>query len=410
MIGSTSVLRRLAGVLLFTLILAGCQTVNEGAGSGQLILSSGMTRYVQKYLDERRPGALAVTLDGQCSSYRYCPALVGSCLYENTGYLANQACESHCNRTCKVLLLDRRVVWNGPIVGLPEEVQRPQDRAEMTRSRPIRMPVEPTTRIPIWQAKGCAAPDATLFDGKPGSAFRDCPECPEMVVVPAGAYAVGSTAAGSETPVHEVTFAKPFAVGKYEVTFDEWEACAADGGCNGYVPSDRGWGRGRQPVIGVSWYHAKTYVDWLSKKTGGDYRLPSEAEWEYAARAGACTTYWWGDDVGNGNARCSDCGSNPIDVGSNQASGGQVGQYPPNAFGLYDTAGNVLEWVEDCKDTYEQAKADGSATETGRCDERAARGGSAGHKQWQLRPETRLFLTANRPNNFTGFRVAKTLK
>lgn len=397
-------LLQLAGVLAFALTLAGCQSTN--AGNGPLHISSNVSNGYEKYLGTFSPGVFAVSQSGSCYSYYYCS---GNCRTENLSYKAVQSCEKRCGVSCKVMAVYSSIVWNGPISGLPEKHQRPQDRPDPETQRPIRMPEEPTTRIPIWQAKGCPSPDVSLFDGEPGPEFRDCPDCPEMVTVPPGTYAVGSTAEGKETPIHEVTLAKPFAVGKYEVTFDEWEACAADGGCNGYVPSDRGWGRGRQPVIGVSWYHAKTYVDWLSKKTGGDYRLPSEAEWEYAARAGACTTYWWGDDVGNGNARCIDCGTNPINVGRDQAGGGPVGQYPPNAFGLYDTAGNVLEWVEDCQNIYESAKTDGSATETGRCDQRAARGGSAGHREWQLRPETRLFLTANRPNNYTGFRVAKTL-
>ncbi len=404
MIGSTSVLRRLAGVLLFTLILAGCQTVNEGAGSGQLILSSGMTRYVQKYLDERRPGALAVTLDGQCSSYRYCPALVGSCLYENTGYLANQACESHCNRTCKVLLLDRRVVWNGPIVGLPEEVQRPQDRAEMTRSRPIRMPVEPTTRIPIWQAKGCAAPDATLFDGKPGSAFRDCPECPEMVVVPAGRFVMGADGRSpTERPAHAARVPQPLAFSRYEITFDEWEACVADGGC-AKVPDDHGWGRGGRPVINVSWEQAAGYAAWLTRKTGYRYRLPSETEWEYAARGGTATAYWWGDEPGRGNANCRDCAAEPSRMTL------PVGRFPPNPFGLHDMLGNVWEWVRDCwNPDHAKAPADGTPRQDGDCRYRVTRGGSWYYVHTNLRSTYRSKFPTQGFSYGIGIRVVREL-
>ena len=239
--------RIVVGTLL-VLTLAGCQITN--VGNGPLRISSTVSNGYEKYLGTFSPGVFAVSQAGSCYSYYYCS---GNCRTENLSYKAIQSCEKRCGVSCKVLAVYSSIVWNGPISGLPEKHQRPQDRPAPQTQRPIRMPEEPTTRIPIWQAKGCPSPDVSLFDGEPGPEFRDCPDCPEMVTVPPGTYAVGSTAEGKETPIHEVTFAKPFAVGKYEVTFDEWEACAADGGCNGYVPWDRGWGRGRQPVIGVSW-------------------------------------------------------------------------------------------------------------------------------------------------------------
>ena len=146
----------------------------------------------------------------------------------------------------------------------------------------------------------------------------------------------------TEGPQHLVTISRPFAVGKYEVTFDEWSACVGDGGCV-RRPRDWGWGRGDRPVIDVSWDDAQQYVRWLGARTGGDYRLLTEAEWEYAARGGTDTAYWWGARVGHGNANCDGCGS--------QWDGKEtapVGQFDPNPFGLYDTVGNVREWVEDC--------------------------------------------------------------
>src|SRR5262249_40612437 len=129
--------------------------------------------------------------------------------------------------------------------------------------------------------------------------FKECAHCPDMVVVSGGAFAMGSPdsetlRSGNEGPQHKVTIARPFAVGRYAVTFEEWDACIADGGCSDYRPSDLGWGRGRQPVIYVSWDDAKAFVSWLSKKTGSPYRLLSESEWEYAARAGTVTPYWFG--------------------------------------------------------------------------------------------------------------------
>ena len=140
---------------------------------------------------------------------------------------------------------------------------------------------------------------------KPGAGktelFKDCPECPEMVVVPAGSFTMGSPASepersGDETQVR-VTIARPFAVGKFAVTFDEWDACVADGGCNGYRPGDQGWGRGKRPVINVNWDDAKAYATWLSRKTGKTYRLLSEAEREYVTRAGTTTPFWWGSSI-----------------------------------------------------------------------------------------------------------------
>jgi len=262
---------------------------------------------------------------------------------------------------------------------------------------------------PLWKAKACPSPDATLFDGRPGAEFRDCPDCPEMVTVPPASYWVGPALYGS-TRHFEVTFPKAFAVGKYEVTFDEWDACVADGGCKGHKPGDRGWGRGRQPVIYVDWHQAQSYVEWLSQKTGGDYRLLSESEWEYVARAGACTKFWWGDEAGTGNAVCKDCGSE-----WDGKSPAPVGQSGPNAFGLYDTAGNVSEWVEDCPSSSVLPPEDGSAVTPDMlkrpqdCTARKMRGGSWRQPAEQIQPESTETGSPIYPNTFTGFRVAKTL-
>src|ERR1700730_1185876 len=124
------------------------------------------------------------------------------------------------------------------------------------------------------------------------TAFKDCAGCPQMVVIPAGEFTMGSPPSeqGAETQ-HRVTIAAAFAVGKFEITFDEWGACVKDGGCDGYRPDDQHWGRGKRPVIDVSWEKAKAYVNWLSARTGKTYRLLSEAEWEYAARAGTTTKF-----------------------------------------------------------------------------------------------------------------------
>ena len=149
----------------------------------------------------------------------------------------------------------------------------------------------------------------------PKDTFKECTNCPEMIVVPAGTYTMGAPLTEvkdrtSERPQHSVTMLKLFAVGRYAVTFDQWDTCVAERGCSGYKPADEDWGRGRLPVINVSWGDdAKAYVAWLTTKTGKWHRLLSEAEWEYVTRAGTTTAYWWGNEIGTRNANCSDCGS-----------------------------------------------------------------------------------------------------
>ena len=142
----------------------------------------------------------------------------------------------------------------------------------------------------------------------PGEIFKDCADCPELVVVPSGDFVMGSNDTPYEKPERTIAIRKPFAIGRREVTFAEWDQCADAGACK-HRPDDHGWGRGDRPVINVSWDDAKLFVAWLSQKTGQRYRLPSEAEWEYAARAGTKTPFWWGRDVGAGRAQCDACGS-----------------------------------------------------------------------------------------------------
>ena len=244
---------------------------------------------------------------------------------------------------------------------------------------------------------------------RPGKRFRDCEECPEMVVVPAGSFMMGSPGSEEgrdydEGPVHRVTIGRAFAVGVYEVTFGEWDACVSGGGCGGHRPDDQGWGRGRRPVINVSGRDAQGYLAWLSGKTGKEYRFLSESEWEYVARAGTRTRYWWGDGIGRNRASCNICGSR---YGRRTAP---VGSFPANAFGLHDVHGNVREWVGDCwNDGYHGAPADGSAWESGDCSWGVLRGGS-----WNsilpgyLRSASREWgISGRRPYN--GFRVARTL-
>ena len=245
---------------------------------------------------------------------------------------------------------------------------------------------------------------------QPGQTFKDCDECPEMVVVPAGSFMMGSPSReigrdDDEGPQHEVTIRKPFAVGKYEVTFREWDACLADAGCGGYRPDNGGWGGGSLPVIFLRWNNAQDYTRWLSQKTGWEYRLLSEAEWEYAARAGTTTPYYWGEDVGWANANCADCGSR---WGNKQTA--PVGSFPANAFGLHDMAGNVSEWVEDCwNDSYDGAPSNGDAWTTGNCRKRVYRGASLYQEKKHARSANRRTSWLSNRYLTWGVRVARTL-
>ena len=246
-----------------------------------------------------------------------------------------------------------------------------------------------------------------------GERFRDLTsggEGPLMVVVPSGSFVMGSQSHekgrdDDEGPVHRVRFQAPFAVGVYEVTFAEWDVCEEAGGCGGYIPEDEGWGRGTRPVVNVSWDDARSYADWLSRETGQTYRLLSESEWEYAARAGTSTSRYWGEGEsgqclhanGFGAASCRDGHVHTAPVGS----------FAANGWGLHDMLGNVSEWTEDCwNNSYAGAPSDGNAWEHGNCKTHILRGGS-----WRSDPRT--LRAANRITSGSGsgigFRVARTL-
>ena len=241
----------------------------------------------------------------------------------------------------------------------------------------------------------------------PGHRFRDCEGCPELVVVPAGSFMMGSPPGkegrdDDEGPVHRVTIGKPIAVGVYEVTFEEWDACRRGGGCS-HNPDDKGWGRGNRPVIDVSWVDTQEYVQWLSGETGERYRLLSESEWEYVARAGTETRYWWGDEVGRNRANCDGCGSR---WDNRQTS--PVGSFSANEFGLHDVHGNAWEWVEDCHDDYTGASSDGRARKTGGCVP-VMRSGSWYAPPGHMRSASRYLQFARDRFHPAGFRVARTL-
>lgn len=256
---------------------------------------------------------------------------------------------------------------------------------------------------------------------KPKASFRECSQyCPEMIVIPAGEFTMGSpktnkgddvetntktrTPAETRFPQHKVTIAMPFAVSKFDVTFADWDACVWFGGCP--PVNNSGFGRGAHPVINVIWDDAHHYVEWLSRFTGQHYRLLTEAEWEYAARADTTTAYPWGDEIGKGNANCDGCGSQ-----WDNRETSPVGSFKPNGFGLYDMAGNVWQWVQDCyhKD-YNGAPNDGSEWISGDRSRRVVRGGSWNFRTQYLHSAYREgWVAAEDRNRDLGFRVARTL-
>jgi formylglycine-generating enzyme required for sulfatase activity len=249
-------------------------------------------------------------------------------------------------------------------------------------------------------AQGRAPPTQGL---DPGETFRDCAECPEMVVVPSGEFSMGGDSP-YEKPERKVTIAQAFAIGRREVTFDEWDACVAARACRNR-PEDHGWGRGTRPVINISWDDAKEFVAWLSQTTGRPYRLPTEAEWEYAARAGGNSPYPWGRAVGTGHANCAECMVPP--TGRTMPAG----SFRPNAFGLFDTAGNAAEWVEDCwNDSYRGAPRDGSAWLAGECRQRGLRGGSFASRGNFVRSSARFRYDRDVRYYANGLRVARDLR
>jgi len=250
----------------------------------------------------------------------------------------------------------------------------------------------------------------------PGDTFRDCAQCPEMVVIPSGTFTMGSpeSEAGrgrDEGPQRTVRVSYQFAVGKTEVTWAEWEACVADGGCTNSGPDsrggDEGWGKGSRPVINVSWNDAQSYAAWLSGKTGERYRLLSEAEWEYVARAGTETRFSWGD----GDPICSRGAPNGANFSSCESDRTEpVGFSAPNAFGLHDMHGNVLEWTEDCYvDGYSGAPTDGSSRIVSDCWLRILRGGWWNKDPRYLRSASRVGIRPSQRFDRIGFRLARTL-
>ena len=289
---------------------------------------------------------------------------------------------------------------------------------------------------------GCATPSAhgtrpVSRSAAAGQHIKECRNCPDMIVLPAGSFMMGSPPDEPERrdtePQHRVTFARAFAMSTTPITWSQWEACVRDRWCDGAAidvalrtnadgsrnANYRDYGRGTRPAVGMNWYDAQVYVGWLNWKIGADdvYRLPSESEWEYAARAGTTTAFPWGNtlDYNYGNFGLREHGklggfAEGRDVWVDETS--PVGSFPPNAWGLYDMHGNVFEWTQDCfEPNLAHAPVDGGANTEGDCSVRVFRSGTFMSNPYMQRSARRgaPYLATTRGHNYLGFRVARSL-
>jgi formylglycine-generating enzyme required for sulfatase activity len=271
---------------------------------------------------------------------------------------------------------------------------------------------------------------------EPGQTFAECRNCPEMIILPAGSFTMGSPADEAlrrdNEPQSTITFPTAFAIARTPVTWDQWESCVRDNWCDGIAvetalsslpdgepnPDFRDRGRGSRPVVGVSWFDAQAFVGWLNAKAGADdaYHLPSEAEWEYAARAGTTTAFPWGAELDYNYGNFGNDGeglggkAEGRDVWLDETS--PVASFPPNDFGVYDMHGNIFEWTEDCYEADRaHAPTDGTANKEGNCANRVFRSGTFLSNPYMQRSARRgaPYPATRRGRNYLGFRVAKTL-
>lgn len=291
----------------------------------------------------------------------------------------------------------------------PSAPTSPQNAMPSSRPKPEvagtppELATPPAKPLPKPIQEGAAQLKPATPEIRPGGTFRDCRHCPEMTVLSAARFKMGSGTTAFDRPVHGVTFRKPFAIALAAVTRDEWALCVEAGGCASRPDTA---GDGDHPVVDVTWFDAKQYVAFLSRTTGSTYRLPTEAEWEYAARGGTTTIFAWGDTPGTGHANCTDCGNK-----SGRPRTEPVKTYPKNGFGLFDMAGNVAEWLEDCWfSTYRDASSDGSAPPVEECKMRVVRGGSFETTSAYIKPTARFRHAADARSRSIGFRVARDLK
>ena len=296
-----------------------------------------------------------------------------------------------------------------------------QSAQTIATERLLQSPLASSAGEPIAERLARPLSRNEVFALRPMDQFKECELCPEMVVVPAGQFLMGAKegepgSTPDERPQHGVNFAQPFSAGRFPVTFSEWDACVAARGCS-YQPGDQGWGRGKQPVINILWDDAQEYVAWLSRATGRTYRLLSEAEREYVARAGT-TTDWWGDSFDPAQANCA---IDNREVSSASSGGLQklvateqtlpAQSFAPNPWGLYQVHGNVYDWVDDCwNDKYDGAPSDGSAWMSGNCSGHVLRGGAFSRKPHAARSAARIWFGSPNRTVYMSVRVARTLR
>ncbi|WP_245549292.1 SUMF1/EgtB/PvdO family nonheme iron enzyme [Noviherbaspirillum massiliense] len=300
-----------------------------------------------------------------------------------------------------------------PKAETPQEEAQPATKAAPP-TQPAPKPAERARSAPARKAapeRASPAPAApSQAEAPPSTAGRvselkDCPECPALIGLPHGTFTMGSNASDpSEKPAHQVTIRTPFAIGKYEVTVAQWNACADAGGCP-KIAGDTSQGA-NMPMRNVSWDDTQQYMKWLGKVSGKPYRLPTEAEWEFAARGGTSTRYWWGEQMSKGKANCKECGGPWHPEGPEN-----VGSFAPNPYGLYDMNGSVWEWVSDCwHNSFKGAPGDGRAWNDPNCRVRVIRGGSWREGASYMPVTTRFKYDASVRQAQNGFRVARDLK
>ena len=292
-----------------------------------------------------------------------------------------------------------------PKAEAPKAAPAPAPVPEKPRPPVSRRPADaPPATPPAAPAEPARAASGPSLLQKAGTDIRDCPACPVLTVIAPGTFTMGSnTSDPSEKPPRRVTIDAPFAIGRTEVTVEQWNACVDAGACPRTTDAARA---PNTPARDISWDDAQLYLKWLTKVSGKPYRLPTEAEWEFAARGGTSSRYWWGDDMRRGSANCKDCGE-PW-----QADGpAPVASFAANAYGLHDMNGSVWEWVEDCwHSTYKNAPADARAWTESFCPVHVIRGGSWRDGASYMPATTRFKYDGSVRHSQNGFRVARDVK